>query len=125
MATSTSTSNATIKDPHVPDSSVDSLHEGKASVEERHDAQIPAAPQQPDDVEKQLSSSNEPQLHNGQAPAPVAPTGAHVNDLSSIPNGGAVAWMQVAGAFSLFFNTWYVDHATPIAVVLCVQPCRY
>jgi hypothetical protein len=30
----------------------------------------------------------------------------HVNDLSSVPNGGLTAWLQVAGAFVLFFNSW-------------------
>jgi hypothetical protein len=30
----------------------------------------------------------------------------HVNDLSSVPNGGLRAWLQVAGSFFLFFNTW-------------------
>jgi hypothetical protein len=30
----------------------------------------------------------------------------HVNDLSSVPDGGLRAWLQVAGAFVLFFNTW-------------------
>jgi len=29
-----------------------------------------------------------------------------VNNLSSIPNGGLRAWLQVAGAFVLFLNTW-------------------
>ncbi len=24
------------------------------------------------------------------------------------PNGGLMAWLQVAGAFCIFFNTWYV-----------------
>ncbi|KAF2673244.1 MFS general substrate transporter [Microthyrium microscopicum] len=32
--------------------------------------------------------------------------GAHVNDIGSVPNGGLTAWLQVAGAFTLFFNTW-------------------
>ncbi|KAM0420394.1 hypothetical protein ACHAPT_011814 [Fusarium lateritium] len=27
-------------------------------------------------------------------------------DLSSIPNGGLLAWLQVAGSFMLYFNTW-------------------
>lgn len=27
---------------------------------------------------------------------------------SSPPNGGLVAWLQVAGSFFLFFNSWYV-----------------
>ena len=34
---------------------------------------------------------------------------ASVNDISSIPNGGLRAWLQVLGAFSLFFNTWSGD----------------
>ena len=29
-----------------------------------------------------------------------------VNDLKTIPNGGLKAWMQVLGAFFLFFNSW-------------------
>ena len=31
-----------------------------------------------------------------------------VNNVSSIPNGGLRAWLQVAGTFFLFFNTWSV-----------------
>ncbi|KAM5344939.1 hypothetical protein ACJ41O_010801 [Fusarium nematophilum] len=27
-------------------------------------------------------------------------------DLSSVPNGGLLAWLQVAGSFMLYFNTW-------------------
>jgi hypothetical protein len=34
------------------------------------------------------------------------PTHAH-GDLPA-PNGGFIAWIQVAGAFCLFFNTWLV-----------------
>ena len=29
-----------------------------------------------------------------------------VNNISAIPNGGTVAWLQVLGAFFLFFNSW-------------------
>jgi hypothetical protein len=29
-----------------------------------------------------------------------------VNNIKSIPNGGLKAWLQVAGAFVLFLNTW-------------------
>jgi len=29
-----------------------------------------------------------------------------VNDLKAIPNGGTKAWLQVLGAFFLFFNSW-------------------
>lgn len=34
-------------------------------------------------------------------------TKASVNNVSSIPNGGLRAWLQVLGVFFLFFNTWY------------------
>lgn len=46
--------------------------------------------------EKRLSTSNkvEDDSHHGGGPPP--------------PNDGLVAWTQVAGAFFLFFNTWYV-----------------
>ncbi len=33
---------------------------------------------------------------------------ASVNNMSSIPNGGLKAWLQVLGAFFLMFNTWSV-----------------
>ena len=33
-------------------------------------------------------------------------TKASVNNISSIPNGGLRAWLQVVGVFFLFFNTW-------------------
>jgi hypothetical protein len=31
-----------------------------------------------------------------------------VNNIKSIPNGGLRAWLQVAGAWVLFLNTWWV-----------------
>jgi hypothetical protein len=31
---------------------------------------------------------------------------ASVNNVSSIPNGGTKAWLQVLGAHFLFFNSW-------------------
>ncbi|GAM90205.1 hypothetical protein ANO11243_082460 [Dothideomycetidae sp. 11243] len=39
-------------------------------------------------------------------PAVGAPNIPTANDAGSIPDGGLAAWMQVAGAWSLFFNTW-------------------
>jgi hypothetical protein len=33
---------------------------------------------------------------------------ASIRDASSIPDGGLWAWLQVLGAFFLFFNSWYV-----------------
>lgn len=31
----------------------------------------------------------------------------NVHDMSSVPNGGTLAWLQVLGAFFVLFNTWY------------------
>jgi len=33
-------------------------------------------------------------------------TNHSVNNISSVPNGGFKAWLQVLGAFFLMFNTW-------------------
>jgi hypothetical protein len=32
-----------------------------------------------------------------------------VNNVSAIPNGGMTAWLQVLGAFFLFFNSWGIS----------------
>ncbi|PSN67532.1 MFS general substrate transporter [Corynespora cassiicola Philippines] len=37
---------------------------------------------------------------------PVKSKQPSVNNTSSIPNGGLMAWLQVMGAFFLFFNSW-------------------
>lgn len=34
-----------------------------------------------------------------------------VNNIAAIPNGGLTAWLQVLGAFFLFFNSWVSDIA--------------
>lgn len=39
----------------------------------------------------------------GASPTGGPPT---VHDTSAIPDGGAVAWLQVVGGFSVLFNTW-------------------
>ncbi|PVI04849.1 MFS general substrate transporter [Periconia macrospinosa] len=49
---------------------------------------------------------------NGEQTQQVEPAksqpGASVNNASSIPDGGLMAWLQVLGSFFLFFNTWGV-----------------
>ena len=47
---------------------------------------------------------------NGEALEKEA-TKASVNNISSIPNGGLRAWLQVAGVFCIFFNTWGILNA--------------
>jgi hypothetical protein len=94
------------QDTHVPDSSVDSLHEEKDSVKDSQPLQVPPQPHQSDDVEKQAQAPTSQPAQNGGVAPPTAPPTAHVNDMSTIPNGGLQAWLQVAGAFALFFNSW-------------------
>jgi hypothetical protein len=52
-------------------------------------------------------ANREAELEDG-VPAQRVSTRISVNNVSSIPNGGARAWLQVLGSFFLFFNTWYV-----------------
>ena len=54
-----------------------------------------AVPEQP--------SGTAPEIHDGKAQAPAPPKGPPMFD---VPDGGTVAWLQVAGAWMLFFNTW-------------------
>ncbi|KAI9713279.1 MAG: hypothetical protein M1828_001452 [Chrysothrix sp. TS-e1954] len=65
------------------------------------------------DAEKQ--QIEEPTVANTETPAPDLENGqelkkkqskSSINNTSSIPNGGLKAWLQVAGAFMLFFNSW-------------------
>ncbi len=92
------------KESNVPGSSRSSLTQQpeKAEPEPQPAAQLA---DHPADVERNAEpaaervvtteSARKRRLHHG-----------HVNDLSSVPNGGLKAWLQVAGAFVLFFNTW-------------------
>ncbi|EJD49425.1 MFS general substrate transporter [Auricularia subglabra TFB-10046 SS5] len=41
-----------------------------------------------------------------QSPLEKTPTKHSITNVSSIPNGGLQAWLQVLGSFFLFFNTW-------------------
>ena len=92
------------KEVNIPGSSRSSIHdEEKLSTADSPVAHIENQPA-PEDVESKAASA-------GASPsAPTGPPGhGHVNDLSSVPNGGLRAWLQVVGAFMLFFNTWYVE----------------
>jgi hypothetical protein len=42
--------------------------------------------------------------------APLEPSKSRpsINNAAAMPNGGLTAWLQVLGAFFLFFNSWYV-----------------
>jgi len=45
---------------------------------------------------------------NGSADAAGVKDEKPTPPTSEIPNGGLTAWLQVAGAFFLFFNSWCV-----------------
>lgn len=48
---------------------------------------------------------------NGNTGAPLEPSKSRpsINNAAAIPDGGLTAWLQVLGAFFLFFNSWYVQ----------------
>ena len=50
------------------------------------------------EVEKQVTRRS---IRSGKA--------VSVNNVAAIPNGGTKAWLQVLGAFFLFFNSWGIS----------------
>jgi hypothetical protein len=49
----------------------------------------------------------EQKAHDAEAaPPPAGNARGDANDMSSVPNGGTRAWLQVVGSFFLFFNSW-------------------
>jgi len=86
-------------------------HSTTASTDVEKDAYVHAS-----DEENQ--GSNQPfqertdaeQLDGGAVEKTVTVKSANpsVNNINAIPNGGLRAWLQVLGAFFLFFNSWYV-----------------
>ena len=58
--------------------------------------------------EDDYAPTNEPSTTSDGGKIEKTKSEASVNDVSSIPNGGLRAWLQVLGAFALFFNTWCV-----------------
>lgn len=58
------------------------------------------------------SGTDNPDIKNagsGSGPLPVSEAAIEVAlapDADDIPNGGLRAWLQVVGAFAVFFNSW-------------------
>jgi hypothetical protein len=61
-----------------------------------------------DDDEKQKSTPYPPPSSNGKEIAETEKPAPEPSTPPSPPNGGLQAWLQVAGAFFLFFNSWGV-----------------
>jgi hypothetical protein len=86
----------------------------------RNQKEIDDFGEKPDAIDEDnasLSQRDEEIAANGQEvdveagePVKKVTTKHSVSNVASIPNGGALAWMQVVGAFFLFFNTWYVHY---------------
>jgi hypothetical protein len=85
----------------VPPSPQSSVHE-KENYSGADDP-IGQEPQRIEDYDAEAKAAVASAAPPGSAPTPGQ---GHVNDLSSVPNGGFRAWLQVVGAFMLFFNTW-------------------
>jgi peptidoglycan hydrolase-like protein with peptidoglycan-binding domain len=67
------------------------------------------------DEEKSIgeeSAVRAPQSSDGQAATPTA--ASPPTSPGPIPNGGLQAWLQVLGAWILFFNTWLENIITSV-----------
>lgn len=93
---------------------------GKQSeVDDRHAESIEAsekgtAAPSVSGVEDTLSQTDpEPEKVKQETPvaAPTAGPAAPLPDMPKPPNGGLTAWLQVFGAFWVYFNTWCVYHS--------------
>ena len=79
-----------------------------------------------EDVEDPQPSSDETSQHSQekaeakeQTPVEKVESKHSVNNVASIPNGGLKAWLQVLGAFFLFFNTWYENNTHALDKCTC------
>ena len=57
------------------------------------------------------ASEEKPTTHEEDIELPLPPADGPAIDILAITgtqDGGWKAWLQVAGSFTLFFNTWYV-----------------
>ncbi|KAB8556635.1 hypothetical protein FH972_025671 [Carpinus fangiana] len=52
------------------------------------------------------STSSKEDPEHGQQLAKVQSEKPSINNISSVPNGGTLAWLQVVGGFFLMFNSW-------------------
>jgi len=86
--------------------------QAEEAQETEHDVEIapPNSTAQPNihpdggDLEKSVTNRSTKSKLSGLAK--VKSNVPSVNDIKTIPNGGLRAWMQVLGAFFLFFNSW-------------------
>jgi hypothetical protein len=59
------------------------------------------------DVEKEVAHFSTVELTSESVqPCSISDLGQADQTVDDIPNGGLIAWLQVLGAFFLWFNTW-------------------
>ena len=74
---------------------------------ERDELEKPWQPSSPEDsVSLDTKVEEAPKANAATVDGGPVEKKASVNNMSAIPNGGLVAWLQVLGSFTLFFNSW-------------------
>ena len=70
-----------------------------------------------DDIDKtDIDASQAEKAHMKEGPAETLSQSS-----DKIPDGGFFAWLQVAGAFCIFFNTWFVKILSPPFHFVCLS----
>jgi hypothetical protein len=71
---------------------------------------IHSSQQQQDQPDAMQEKGQQVTEESGRTGAPLEPSKSRpsINNAAAIPDGGLTAWLQVIGAFFLFFNSWYV-----------------
>lgn len=99
----------------VPSTAYDEKKEARSSLSsresvrsERQNAEVVQEKEEEAEVEE-----GQVEQEQGQELEPVKSKQPSVNHAASIPDGGLWAWLQVLGAFFLFFNSWCVSVADP------------
>ncbi|KAL1303354.1 hypothetical protein AAFC00_006751 [Neodothiora populina] len=80
-----------------------SLEERDQSSTSTHDIEKESSVDEPHHA---LPKQFDEERANGHIDGGVVEKKISVNNISAIPNGGLKAWLQVLGAFFLFFNSW-------------------
>ncbi|KAF2790647.1 MFS general substrate transporter [Melanomma pulvis-pyrius CBS 109.77] len=96
-----------------PDANSKASSESIGRAREEGDGEIGAEKEKEgygQEEEEEVGSGESGELGDGGGELEAVPSRGvsvrDVNHVASIPNGGLVAWLQVLGAFVLFFNSW-------------------
>jgi hypothetical protein len=80
---------------------------GESSIENEKDIEGGEELNEEEEIEQDLESNDRTGADGGRLePVKSRKSVKSVRDVGSIPDGGVTAWLQVLGAFVLFFNSW-------------------